>query len=98
MRVRMTPESQLCACTKNVLFSNSALLDQQFLQFINKVLINYKDRWSNKAELENRNSFVMRTRMTPESHRNRNRIFTHFLGQNMSYLDRKKYPKKLSIF
>jgi hypothetical protein len=53
MRVRKTPESQLCAYTKNTIFSSSALLDQRFLQLISKVLIYYKDRWSNKAELEN---------------------------------------------
>ncbi len=73
MRVPKTPESQLCAYTKNVLFSGSTLLDQRFLQFISKVLINYKDRWSNKAELENITLFVnahncdsgiLRTRMT----------------------------------
>jgi hypothetical protein len=73
MRVRKTQESQLCAYTKNVLFSSSTLLDQPFLQFINKVLINYKDRWSNKSELENITFFVyahncdsgvLRTRMT----------------------------------
>ena len=58
MRMRMSPESTLCACTKNVLFSSWALLDQRFLQFINKALINCKDRWSNKAELENRTFFV----------------------------------------
>jgi hypothetical protein len=73
MRMRMSPDSELCAGTKNILFSSSALIDQRFLQFINKVLINYKDRWSNKAELENRTFFVpahnsesgdMRMRMT----------------------------------
>ena len=73
MRMRMSPESELCAGTKNVLFSSSALKDQRFMQFINKVLINYKDRWSNKAELENITFFVpahnsdsgnMRMRMT----------------------------------
>ena len=58
MRVRKTPESQLCAYTKNYMFSSSTLLDQQFLQFISKVLINYKDRWPNKAELENIAFFV----------------------------------------
>ncbi len=42
--------------SKNV--SCSALIDQRFLQFINKVLINYKYRWSNKAELENRTFLV----------------------------------------
>jgi hypothetical protein len=54
MNTRMTPESQLCACTKYVLFSSLALLDQRFLQFTSKVLIN----WSNKAELENRTLFM----------------------------------------
>jgi hypothetical protein len=52
MRMRMSPESELCAGTKNFLFSSSALKDQRFLRFINK------DRWSNKAELENRTHFV----------------------------------------
>ena len=58
MRVRMTPESHLCAYTKNVLFSSSVLLDQRSLQLINKALINCKNRWSNKAEQENRTFFV----------------------------------------
>jgi hypothetical protein len=71
--MRMSSESELCAGTKSVLFSSSALIDQRFLQFINKGLINYKDRWSNKAELENRTFCVpahnsdsgnMRMRMT----------------------------------
>jgi hypothetical protein len=39
MRIRMHPESELCAGTKNVLFSSSAIIEQRFLQFINKVLI-----------------------------------------------------------
>ncbi len=56
--MRMSPDSELCAGTKNVLFSCFALKDQRFLQFINKVLINYKNRWSNKAELEDRTFFV----------------------------------------
>jgi hypothetical protein len=73
MLVRMTPESELCACTKNVLFSSSALIEQRSLHSINTLLINSKNRWSNKAELENRTLFahahnsdsgVMRTRMT----------------------------------
>ena len=73
MRVHMTPESQLCAYTRNVLFSSSVLLDQRSLQSINTLLINCKNRWSNKAELENRTFFVyaynwdtgaIRTRMT----------------------------------
>jgi hypothetical protein len=72
MRVRTTPESQLCAFSKNVLFSISTLLDQRNLQFINKALINCKDLWSNKSGLENRTFFehahycvsgVMRVRM-----------------------------------
>jgi hypothetical protein len=62
MRVCMTPELQLCACTKN----------QRSLQLIDTLLINCKNRWSNKTELENRTFFVhahicdsgvMRTRM-----------------------------------
>jgi hypothetical protein len=58
MLVRKTPESQICAYTKDVLFSSSTILDQRFLQFICTVLINYKDYWSNKAELENITIFV----------------------------------------
>ena len=54
MRVCKTPETQLCACTKNVLFSISALLDQRSLWLINSLLINCKNRWSYKAELKNR--------------------------------------------
>ena len=42
--MRISPDSELSAGTKKVLFSSSALIDQRFLQFINKVLINYKDR------------------------------------------------------
>jgi len=56
--MRISPDSELSAGTKKVLFSSSALIDQRFLQFINKGLINHKDRWSNKAELENRTFFV----------------------------------------
>ena len=43
-RPTMSRDSGLCAGTKNVLFSSSALKYQRFLQFINKVVINYKDR------------------------------------------------------
>jgi hypothetical protein len=73
MLVRMTPELRLFACTKNVIFSSSALLKQRSLQLINTLLINCKNRWSNKAELENITFFVhanncdsgvMRTSMT----------------------------------
>ena len=56
--MRGMSESRLCACTKNVLFFGPALLGQSFLQFINKVLINYKERWFNKVEPENRTFFV----------------------------------------
>ncbi len=45
--------------TKNVLFAGSALLDQRFLQLINVLLIKCKNRWSTKAELENRTFFVV---------------------------------------
>jgi hypothetical protein len=58
LRLLIGYKSQLCAYTKNVLFSSSALLEQRFLQFISKVLINCKDRWSYKTELENRTFFV----------------------------------------
>jgi hypothetical protein len=58
MRMRMSPESEVCAVTKNVLFSSSPIIDQRFLQFINKALINYKDRQSNKSEIENRTFFL----------------------------------------
>ena len=51
MRMRIALESQLCAWTKNVLFSGPALLDQWSLQFIIKVLINCKKSWYNKAEI-----------------------------------------------
>ncbi len=37
-RPTMSPDSGLCAGTKNVLFSSSALKYQRFLQFINKVV------------------------------------------------------------
>jgi hypothetical protein len=43
MRVRMTPESELCTCTKNVLFSSSALLEQRSLQLIDFLLTNSKN-------------------------------------------------------
>ena len=56
--MRMTLESQLCACTKNFLFSGPALLDQWSLQFINNVLINCKKKWYNKAGTENRTFFI----------------------------------------
>jgi hypothetical protein len=55
MRVRITPESEW---TKNVLFSISALIEKRSLQLINNLLINSKNRLSNKAEVENRMFFV----------------------------------------
>jgi hypothetical protein len=36
---------------KNVLFSSSALLDQRFLQLINKALINCKERLTRKKNV-----------------------------------------------
>ena len=49
MRLRITLESQLCACKKKVLFSGSALLYQSSLQLINALLTNCKKHYSNKA-------------------------------------------------
>jgi hypothetical protein len=60
MRVmRMPPESKLCAGTKNFLFSSSAKIDQRFLRFINKVLINYKDRWYNSGGMHMRTTLIV---------------------------------------
>ncbi len=93
LRVSKTPESQLCAYTKNVLFSSSTLLDQRFSQFISKVLINYKDHWSNKAELENIAFFVyahncdsgvLRTRMTLIGY-GKSLVYTHLYSEKIEF-------------
>jgi hypothetical protein len=59
MRTRMTPGiANMRVQKKNVLYSSSALLDQRSLQLINTFLINCKNRWSNKAELEGSKSLI----------------------------------------